>query len=94
MAGMAQQMMSDPSVQNMMSQMMGAFGGQGGPGLDGLMRVGEQIAESLHQSNPQLVEQLRQQFNATRGPSDGEGGESDGQNPDNQPPPPPPPSNQ
>lgn len=96
MAQMAAQMMSNPNIQNMMGQMMGAFGGPdgapgggggSGPGLDGLMRVGEQIAETLQQSNPQLVEQLRQQFNATRGPAEGD---NDGNEPpnDQQPPPP------
>lgn len=50
---MAAQMMSDPNIQNMMGQMMNAFGGPpgaegaqpgaGGGGLDNLMRVGEQV---------------------------------------------------
>ncbi|KAI6183609.1 Small glutamine-rich tetratricopeptide repeat-containing protein A [Aphelenchoides bicaudatus] len=78
MQQMASQMMSDPNIQNMMGQMMGAFsGGQqqpgaapnAGGGLENLMRVGEQIAETLSQQNPELVEQLRQQFNNARGPS-------------------------
>jgi small glutamine-rich tetratricopeptide repeat-containing protein alpha len=92
MAQMAAQMMSDPNIQNMMGQMMGAFSGQGaaGPtpdaagtnpgGLENLMRVGEQIAETLSAQNPELVEQLRQQFSNARGP----GGDND----QNQQPPP------
>jgi hypothetical protein len=57
MAQMATQMMSDPNVQNMMSQMMGAFsggaqdpnapGGAAPGGLDNLMRVGEQVSLGL-----------------------------------------------
>ncbi|KAI6180738.1 Tetratricopeptide TPR-1 domain containing protein [Aphelenchoides besseyi] len=94
MAQMAAQMMSDPNIQNMMGQMMNAFGGSGqapgsagsGPSFDGLMRVGEQIAETLQQSNPELVEQLRQQFNSTRGPSSGSDG-ADGNDANRQPPP-------
>jgi len=41
-------------------------------GINNLMRVGEQIAEVLSAQNPELVEQLRQQFNATRGPNNDE----------------------
>jgi len=71
MVQMAAQMMSDPSLQNMMGQMMGAFSGQGagqenGGGLENLMRVGEQVAEVLSAQNPGLVEQLRQQFGSRR----------------------------
>lgn len=85
MANMASQMMNDPNIQNMMSQMMGAFGpgGAGGAqpgGLDSLMRVGEQIAETMQRSNPELVENLRRQFEQNRGPSDNPDGQQDPNN--------------
>jgi len=91
MAQMAAEMMSNPNVQNMMGQMMSAFSGQGGAaagGLDNLMRVGEQIAETLQQSNPELVESLRQQFSAARGPGGTDGSDNqDSGNNQQQPPP-------
>jgi small glutamine-rich tetratricopeptide repeat-containing protein alpha len=47
MQEMAAQMMTDPNIQNMMGQMMGAFqpdGNGAGGGLENLMRVGEQVS--------------------------------------------------
>lgn len=47
MQEMTARMMSDPNVQNMMGQMMGALQGEGGNqgagGFENLMRVGEQV---------------------------------------------------
>lgn len=62
---MAQQMLSNPSMQQLMNQMMGASQGSsgGGPGgLDALLQVGQQLAQQMQASNPELVEQLRRQM--------------------------------
>jgi len=59
-------MMSDPNIQNMMGQMMGTMmGGAGGApagGMDNLLSAGQNLAQNMQQSNPELVEQLRRQF--------------------------------
>jgi len=58
----------DPSVEQMMGQMMGgaggAPGGAGGPPPDmaSLLQAGQQLAQQMQQSNPELVEQLRRQM--------------------------------
>jgi len=82
MAQMAAQMMSNPVMQNMMGQMMGTFAGQGAGhqnantgGLENLMRVGEQLAETLSAQNPELVEQLRQKFQSRE--QNGQGGNNE-----------------
>jgi len=68
---MATTMLQDPNMQNMMSQMMGGMGGggapAGGPGgappnVEGLLQAGQQMAEQMRQTNPELVEQLRRQM--------------------------------
>jgi len=63
-----------PNMQEMMSQMMGGAGGMGGapgaPGAPGgppasmesLLQAGQQLAQQMQQSNPELVEQLRRQM--------------------------------
>jgi len=69
---MATTMMSDPNMQSMMSQMMGGLGG-GVPGqpdqpggqpasMENLLQAGQQLAQQMQQSNPELVEQLRRQM--------------------------------
>lgn len=89
MVNMATQLMSDPNIQNMMTQMvsglMGAGGAAGGhdagaQGINNLLQAGQQLAQQMQNANPELVEQLRRQF---------QGGNPDG-NPDgsNQQPPP------
>jgi len=103
MMQMATQMMSDPNVQNMMSQMMtnfmgGAAGGgaPGQPPIENFLRAGENLAQQMEQANPELVEQLRRQF-GMGGMGDeqghnpqGDGAEGGGNNPDGTPKPPPP----
>jgi len=69
---MATTMLQDPNMQNMMSQMMGGggmpgmpgAGGAGGPPADmaGLLQAGQQLAQQMQASNPELVEQLRRQM--------------------------------
>ncbi|KAK0417146.1 hypothetical protein QR680_012852 [Steinernema hermaphroditum] len=58
-------MMNDPNIQTMMSQMMnsvmGGTGGAGG-GIEGLLAAGQNFAQQMQSSNPELVEQLRRQF--------------------------------
>jgi len=65
---MATTMLQDPNMQAMMGQMMGGQGGvPGGPAGPGgpppdmasLLQAGQQLAQQMQQSNPELVEQLR-----------------------------------
>ncbi|CAH1772497.1 unnamed protein product [Owenia fusiformis] len=56
---MATQMMSNPEMQQMLGNMMGAAGGGGG-NMDSLFSAGQQLAQQMQASNPELVEQLRQ----------------------------------
>jgi len=87
---MATTMLSDPNMQQMMSQMMGGAGGMGGgapgaPGVPGapggppasmesLLQAGQQLAQQMQQSNPELVEQLRRQMGGGQGPFPPPGG--------------------
>merc|ERR1719350_1930568 len=89
---MATTMLSDPNMQQMMSQMMGGAGGMGGgaPGAPGapapggpggppasmesLLQAGQQLAQQMQQSNPELVEQLRRQMGGGQGPFPPPGG--------------------
>lgn len=71
--GMATSMMSDPNVQQMMGQFMSGGVAQGGSpaaggGMEGLLQAGQRLAEQMQQSNPELVEQLRQQMGPTQDP--------------------------
>lgn len=66
---MASSMLQDPNMQNMMAQLMsgggaGGPGGQGGapPSIEGLLQAGQQMAQQMVQTNPELVEQLRRQM--------------------------------
>jgi len=79
-----------PNMQEMMSQMMGGAGGMGGgapgaPGVPGapggppasmesLLQAGQQLAQQMQQSNPELVEQLRRQMGGGQGPFPPPGG--------------------
>ncbi|KAI1704561.1 tetratricopeptide repeat domain-containing protein [Ditylenchus destructor] len=75
MMQMASQMMTDPNIQNMMSEMMnrfmgGAGGAQAGPGgqnLESFLRAGESMAQRMSEANPDLVEQLRRSFGGANG---------------------------
>jgi len=80
---MATTMLSDPNMQQMMSQMMGGAGGApGAPGAPGgapanmesLLQAGQQLAQQMQQSNPELVEQLRRQMGGGQGPFPPPGG--------------------
>jgi small glutamine-rich tetratricopeptide repeat-containing protein alpha len=65
----AMQMMNDPNMQNLMGSMMEQFmggsaggAGGGGGGFADLLTAGQSMAQQMQQANPELVEQLRQQF--------------------------------
>ncbi|KAK6019706.1 tetratricopeptide repeat protein [Ostertagia ostertagi] len=72
MLNMAQTLMNDPNIQNMMGQLM-----SGGAGFGNIFQAGQQLAQQMQQTNPEFVEQLRRQFEG-HGPNDGEneGGEN------------------
>ncbi|KHJ90771.1 tetratricopeptide repeat protein, partial [Oesophagostomum dentatum] len=57
MLNMAQTLMNDPNIQNMMGQLM-----SGGAGFQNIFQAGQQLAQQMQQSNPEFVEQLRRQF--------------------------------
>lgn len=66
---MATQMLANPAMQNMMSSFMSGAGNEGGGGMDqmsALIQAGQQLAEQMHTSNPELIDSLRRQ---TRGDS-------------------------
>jgi len=73
---MATTMLSDPNMQQMMGQMMGGMGGGmpgGQPGeppasMESLLQAGQQLAQQMQASNPDLVEQLRRQMQGGGGP--------------------------
>jgi len=76
---MATTMLSDPNMQQMMSQMMGGQGLGGGAGappasMESLLQAGQQLAQQMQQSNPELVEQLRRQMGGGPGPFPPPGG--------------------
>jgi len=65
-----------PNMEQMMGQMMGGQGGPAAPGGAGgappdmasLLQAGQQLAQQMQQSNPELVEQLRRQMGGGGGP--------------------------
>jgi len=67
---MAQQMLSNPSMQQLMNQMISGTSQGGGGGLDALLQVGQQLAQQMQTTNPELVEQLRRQMGGPGGPQD------------------------
>jgi len=65
------------NMNEMMGQMMGGAGlGGGAPGqggaapasMESLLQAGQQLAQQMQQSNPELVEQLRRQMGGGQGP--------------------------
>ncbi|VDN04634.1 unnamed protein product [Thelazia callipaeda] len=72
MMTMARQLMSDPNIQSMMSQMMSGILGSGSAGgVSNLIEAGQQLAQQMQDANPDLVEQLRRQFQNQGNPSSG-----------------------
>jgi len=90
---MASTMLSDPNMMNMFSQMMGGMGGgPGGPGgaagqpgapasMESLLQAGQQLAQQMQQTNPELVDQLRRQMGGGPGPFPPPPGPGEGGNP-------------
>ncbi|XP_786841.2 small glutamine-rich tetratricopeptide repeat-containing protein alpha [Strongylocentrotus purpuratus] len=93
--------LQNPQMQQMMHSFMGQAmqpgeqsdqdgGGGGGGGMANLLSVGQQIASQIQQTNPQLVEQVRQMRNSRADPNGTNNNqeETDSNNPDQPPPPP------
>lgn len=81
MMTMATQMMQNPDVQNFMSSLMGGGGGTeetGGapPNMDNLLRAGQQLAAQLQETNPDLVQSLREQMGQPPADKEGDDGQS------------------
>merc|ERR1711994_653436 len=66
-------MMSNPQVQQAMGQLMTGQGGlpSSGNGMENLLQAGQRLAAQMQQTNPDIVEQLRQQMGSQ--PNDGNG---------------------
>ncbi|GBP70178.1 Small glutamine-rich tetratricopeptide repeat-containing protein beta [Eumeta japonica] len=75
---MATQMLSDPNMQNLISNLMGSSGGAGGLGGEGagaggmgaLLEAGQMLAQHMQSANPELVDQLRRQVGSRAPPGD------------------------
>ncbi|KAJ1365779.1 hypothetical protein KIN20_026212 [Parelaphostrongylus tenuis] len=78
MLNMAQSLMNDPNIQNMMGQLMA-----GGAGFGNIFQAGQQLAQQMQQTNPEFVEQLRRQFEG-HGRSDGNNESGGNSQPDQQ----------
>ncbi|KAK2145566.1 hypothetical protein LSH36_673g01049 [Paralvinella palmiformis] len=64
---MATNMMSIPHIQQMMANVMsntGGAGAEGGSAIGSLLQAGQQLAQQMQETNPELVEQLRRQMQA------------------------------
>lgn len=62
LVNMASSMLRDPGLQSMMSNLMTNMNqGDEAPGMDRLFQVGQQFAQQMHETNPELIEQLRNQ---------------------------------
>lgn len=62
---MASQMLSDPTMQNMMSSLMSGNLNENTGGMEALLQAGQRLAQHMQNANPDLVEQLRQQMNTS-----------------------------
>ncbi|XP_066592395.1 small glutamine-rich tetratricopeptide repeat-containing protein alpha-like [Prorops nasuta] len=58
---MARQMLSDPAMQSMMTNLMSGNVDQGRR-MDALIEAGQQLAQQMHNANPDLIESLRRQM--------------------------------
>jgi len=70
---MASQMLSDPSMQNMMSSIFyggNPEAGSGGGGIEVLLQASRDLAQQMESENPQLVEQLRRHMTGQGGGGD------------------------
>lgn len=70
---MATSLLSDPNMQQMMSQLMSGRMAEGGPeSIQGLFEAGQRMAEQMQEANPELIEQLRRQMGPPPPPSPGQ----------------------
>lgn len=83
---MATQMMSDPNMQQLMSNLLsGTAASQSGtPGFEALLQAGQQLASQMQVTNPNLVNQLRQQMNSSNPNSSNPNSDSPGNSQNNQ----------
>ncbi|XP_043467653.1 small glutamine-rich tetratricopeptide repeat-containing protein alpha-like [Leptopilina heterotoma] len=58
---MARQMLTDPNMQNVMSNIISASGAQGDR-IEALIEAGQQLAQQMESANPDLIESLRRQM--------------------------------
>ncbi|KAG1703673.1 Small glutamine-rich tetratricopeptide repeat-containing protein alpha [Nymphon striatum] len=58
----AQNLMSDPRMQNLISSVISSDSMSGQSGVEGLLQVGQQLASEMNTTNPEMMEQLRQQM--------------------------------
>ncbi|KAM0725769.1 Small glutamine-rich tetratricopeptide repeat-containing protein alpha [Formica fusca] len=58
---MARQMLSDPTMQNMMCNLMSGNVEEGGR-MEVLIEAGQQLAQQMQNANPELIESLRRQM--------------------------------
>lgn len=78
---MAQTFMSNPGVQQMMTNMMQGAGGGGGGGAAGIFQAAQQFGERMQESDPELFEQLRGQAQDAVNQHRGQNPPRDGQDP-------------
>lgn len=65
---MASQMLSDPTMLNVMSSLMSGNIAENSSGMEAFLQAGQRLAQHMQNANPDLVEQLRQQVsNAAAG---------------------------
>lgn len=86
---MATSMMANPAVQQMMANLVGganpANAGASRGGLSDLLQASQQMATHMQQSNPELVQQLREQMRAPPSQDGNSNGNSDSNQPPTQP---------
>ncbi|KAK3931778.1 Small glutamine-rich tetratricopeptide repeat-containing protein alpha [Frankliniella fusca] len=71
---MASQVLSDPNMQNVLSNIVSGTPPGSTGAMDALLRAGQQLAEHMQSANPELVEQLRRQLD-TQNQNNGAPGE-------------------
>lgn len=88
---MAQNFMSNPGIQQMMTNMMTTSGGSGGMGgAAGIFQAAQQFGEQMQRSNPELFDELRGQAqeavdqHRTQNRSQGQDPQTDDKDPDPQ----------
>ncbi|RZF36567.1 hypothetical protein LSTR_LSTR010678 [Laodelphax striatellus] len=66
LVNMATQMLSNPSMQSIMNNVLSGNMAQNGNGMESLVQVTQQLAQQLQTENPTLVEELKKQFNGPK----------------------------